>query len=321
MKFARILKIADSLGNPGNLLCQNMERLCVVKTMNKVERRPKKKFVDLHIHTRYSDSTLTPQEVVDLAHEKGLSAIAITDHDCIDGIAPSIEYAEKYNIEIIPGVELTAEEDDFELHILGYFIDWKTEWFVKKLAEIRTTRVNRIYEMAAKLKNMGIDIDPEKVFALSGPGAVGRLHLATVLYNEGITSSIGGAFRKYIGGKAPCYVKKFKLTPKEAIDMILELGGVPVLAHPHVIGRDDLIPDLVEKGLRGIEVYHTNHLYNVTLHYEDIAFEQGLLMTGGSDCHGMGKGNILIGKVKVPYRIVEDLKKEAVKIREAQGIK
>lgn len=277
-----------------------------------------KKFVDLHVHTRHSDSTLTPEEVVDLAHEKGFSAIAITDHDCIDGITPSIERARAYGLEIVAGVELTAEDDNLEVHILGYFIDWKAEWFAKKLVEIRNTRVKRIYEMTAKLKDAGIDVDPKKVFELSGPGSVGRLHLAIVLYNEGYTSSINGAFRKYIGNNSPCYVKKFKLTPEEAIDMILRLGGVPVLAHPHVLAKDNLIPTLVEKGLRGIEVYHTEHPNNVTLHYENLALEQGLLMTGGSDCHGMGKGDIFIGKIKVPYDVVEDLRKEAEKIRMTQ---
>lgn len=274
-----------------------------------------KKYADLHIHTNHSDSTLSPQEVVDLAHERGLVAISITDHDCIDGIAPAIEHAKKYNLEVIPGVELTAEEGSLEVHMLGYFIDWKVEWFTEKLAEIRTTRVNRIYDMVEKLKNFKINIDPKKVFELSGPGVVGRLHLANILYNEGHTSSITEAFRKYIGNNAPCYVKKFKLTPQESIDMILELGGVPVLAHPHTLGKDDLIPDMVKKGLRGIEVYHTEHPNNATVRYEDIAFENGLLVTGGSDCHGMGKGTILLGKVKVPYSIVKELKEEAAKIK------
>ena len=158
-----------------------------------------KKFVDLHVHTNYSDSTLSPQEVVDIAHKAGIAAISITDHDCIDGITPSMEAAERYGIEVVPGVELTAEKDDLELHILGYFIDWKAEWFAKKLEEIRIKRVDRIYEMVAKLEAKGVSIDSKKVFELSGTGSVGRLHLATVLYNEGVTSSIGEAFRKYIG--------------------------------------------------------------------------------------------------------------------------
>lgn len=275
-----------------------------------------KKYADLHVHTYHSDSTLSPKEVVDIARRKDIAAIAITDHDCMDGIGEAADYAEKYGVEIIPGVELTAEEGNLEIHLMGYFIDWHSEWFAKKLEEIRKKRVDRIYEMTEKLKNFGVDIDPEKVFELSGRGSVGRLHLANVLYQEGYTSSIVEAFRKYIGNDKPCYVKKFKLTPKEAIDMILDVGGVPVLAHPHILGRDDYIPELIKKGLRGIEVYHSEHPSNITLHYEDFAFENGLLITGGSDCHGLGKGQILLGRVKIPYAIVEDLKKEAGRIKE-----
>ncbi len=274
-----------------------------------------KKFADLHVHTFHSDSTFTPEQVIDVAHKKGLSAIAITDHDSVDGVDPSIGFAAKYGIEVIAGVELTAEEEDLEIHLLGYFIDWKSEWFEKKLEKIRQARLERIYEMVEKLKKVGVDIDPKKVLALSGPGAVGRLHLATVLYNEGIISSISEAFRKYIGQKAPCYVKKYKLTPKEAIEMILKLGGVPVLAHPRILGRDDLIPNFIKDGLRGIEVYHIEHSPAIVSRYEDFAISRNLLMTGGSDCHGLGKREVLLGKVKIPYSLVEDLKKESEKIR------
>lgn len=273
------------------------------------------KFADLHVHTFHSDSTFTPEQVIDTAHKKGLSAIAITDHDSVNGVDPSIGFAAKYGIEVIAGVELTAEEEDTEIHLLGYFIDWKAVWFEKKLEKIRHARLERIYEMVEKLKKAGVDIDPKKVLALSGPGAVGRLHLATVLYNEGIISSIGEAFRKYIGQKAPCYVKKYKLTPKEAIDMILKLGGAPVLAHPRILGRDDLIPGFIKDGLRGIEVYHTEHFPAVVSRYENFAVSHNLLMTGGSDCHGMGKKDVLLGKVKIPYSLVEGLKKESDKIR------
>ncbi|MDD5680669.1 MAG: PHP domain-containing protein [Candidatus Omnitrophica bacterium] len=274
-----------------------------------------KKFADLHVHTFHSDSTFTPEQVVDVAHKGGLAGIAITDHDNVAGIDPSIGFAGKYGMEIIAGVELTAEVDNLEIHILGYFIDWKAEWFEKKLVKIRQARLERIHAMIEKLKKQGVDIDPKKVFALSGPGAVGRLHLATVLYNEGIISSISEAFRKYIGQSAPCYVRKYKLTPKEAMDMILKLGGVPVLAHPHILGRDDLIPGFIKDGLRGMEVYHTEHSSAATSRYRDIASRYNLVMTGGSDCHGMGKGRVLLGKVKVPYSLVETLREESAKIR------
>ncbi len=278
-----------------------------------------KRYADLHVHTYHSDSTLSPQEVVDIAYQKGFAAVAITDHDCVDGVQPAVEFAKKFGIEIIPGVELSAEEGDYEVHILGYLIDYKAEWFTAKLAEIRQKRVDRIYEMAEKLKERGVVIDPKKVLELSGRGSVGRLHMAQVIYNEGYTSSIVEVFHKYIGNDGPCYVKKYKLTPQESIDMILKIGGVPILAHPHILGKDELIQELVKKGLRGIEVYHSEHPNNITLHYEDLAYENNLLVTGGSDCHGMAKGNILLGRVKVPYNIVENLKKEAVRIREAMS--
>ncbi|MFH0840261.1 MAG: PHP domain-containing protein [Candidatus Omnitrophota bacterium] len=274
-----------------------------------------KKFADLHVHTFHSDGTFTPEEVVKVAHKKGLSAIAITDHDSVDGITPSMAAAKEYGMEIIPGVELTAEEENLEIHILGYFIDWKAEWFEDKLKKIRQARLERIYAMVDKLKSAGVDIDAEKVFKVSGPGAVGRLHLAMALYNEGITASISEAFRKYIGNKSPHYVRKYKLTPKEAADMIIKLGGVPVLAHPRVLARDDLIARFVEDGIRGIEVYHTEHVPNVMTRYEEMASQHGLLITGGSDCHGTGKGEVLLGKVKIPYSFVEALKKEADNIK------
>lgn len=277
-----------------------------------------RKYVDLHVHTYHSDSSLSPREVVDIAHKKGFAAVAITDHDCVDGIPSAMEHAEKLGIEIIPGVELSAEDGDFEVHVVGYFIDYKSEWFIRKLNEIRQKRVDRIYEMAEKLKKVGIIVDPDKVMELSGRGSVGRLHMAQVIYNEGYTSSIVEVFHKYIGNNSPCYVKKYKLSPQESIDIILKAGGVPVLAHPHVLGKDELIPELIKKGLRGIEVYHSEHPNNITLHYEDVALENNLLMTGGSDCHGTGKGNIFLGRVKVPYKVVEDLKAEAARIKQAK---
>jgi len=270
-----------------------------------------KGFVDLHIHTTYSDSTLTPSEVVDIAIQKGFSAISITDHDCVDGIEPALKSSEGCGLEVIPGVELTAEMDNLEIHILGYLIDYKKGWFMERLKQIREARVNRIYEMTKRLRDHGVNISAGTVFNISGPGAVGRLHLATALYNEGHVSSIGEAFKKYIGNGSPFYVKKLRFTPREAVKMIKDLGGVAVLAHPYTVGNDGIIPSLVDEGIRGIEVYHTDHPNNVMLHYEQMASRYGLLTTGGSDCHGEGKGGVLLGRIKVPYRVVDSLKSEA----------
>lgn len=266
------------------------------------------KYADLHVHTHFSDGTFSPREVVEYAHNIGLSAIAITDHDVLDGIGPAMTIARDYRIELIPGVELTAEWEDSEIHILGYYIDWKQDWFLEKLKFICRVRVERAHEIVEKLRNLGINMDIDKVFKTSGPGSVGRLHLAQELYNQGFVSSINQAFEKYIGNKGPCYVKKFRLTPKQAIDMIVRLGGVPVLAHPHIMAADEIIPRLIADGIKGIEVYHSEITDKSREHYKQLAERHGLLITGGSDCHGTGKGKVLMGRVKVPYCLVEKLK-------------
>lgn len=267
------------------------------------------KQADLHVHTYLSDSTFTPAQVVDYAQKIGLACVAITDHDCVDGIEPAVRRAyENSNIEIIPAVELTAETDDTEVHILGFFIDYKNVSFEKKLQEIRDDRVSRIYKMVEKLKEFDIDIDASDVFKIAGPGSVGRLHVAQVLYNKGAVANISEAFSRYIGHNKPCYVKRFKLSPKEAIKMIYKVKGIPVLAHPYIMKKDEMISELIKAGLRGIEVYHSDHTNAAQQHYKKLAEENNLLITGGSDCHGMGKGEILMGKVKVPYELVEKLK-------------
>jgi hypothetical protein len=265
------------------------------------------KFADLHIHTNFSDSTLSPQEVIQYAHKNNLAAVAITDHDCVDGIEPAIKEALPFNIEVIPGIELTAEIDQAEVHILGYLIDYKQDWFIKKLDEIRSTRVKRIYAMVDKLKTLGVNIQPEEVFELAR-GSVGRLHLARVLKNDGFVSSLKEAFDNFLGEQSPAYVARFRLSPKGAIEIISRLSGISVLAHPSTMGKDELIPQLVEHGLDGIEVYYPEQAESVTKYYENLANKYNLLITGGSDCHGLARGEILMGRFKIPYELVEKLK-------------
>lgn len=274
------------------------------------------KYADLHVHTSYSDSTFSPEQVVSCAKEKGLSAIAICDHDSVEGIGPSEILASKAGIEIIPGIEMSAEKVDAEIHILGYFIDWKNESFRKRLKEIQESRIDRVYKIMDKLKAFNITIEAEEVFRLAGNNAsVGRLHIAQAMLNAGAAKSMKEIFEKYIGFLKPCYVPYTKFSPEEAIQIILRVGGVPVLAHPDLMGHDGYIDEFVGYGLRGIEVYHTDHRPSVAKRYEEIAKRLNLVMTGGSDCHGMGKGRILMGTVKVPYELVEKLKAEAGAVR------
>lgn len=273
------------------------------------------RYADLHVHTFYSDSTFSPEEVVETAKNSGLAAIAICDHDSVSGIAPCTELASKSGLEIIPSIELTVEKPDAEMHLLGYFIDWKADWFLDKLKKLRSMRLDRMRKMVELLHKFEIHIDPEEVFKLAGKGTVGRLHLAMAILKTGKINNLREAFEKYIGFMKPCYVPSSHFTPKEAMEAVLKLGGVPVLAHPVTVGKDDYIPELIEYGLRGIEVYHTDHKNNVRRHYEELAKRYGLLVTGGSDCHGLGKGRVLLGTVKVPYELVELLKAESEKVK------
>jgi predicted metal-dependent phosphoesterase TrpH len=273
------------------------------------------KFADLHVHTHYSDSTFSPQQVVIQANSIGLSAVGICDHDSIDGIASSIRIAKKYEIEIVPGIELTAENDDSEIHILGYFLDWKAAWLKKTLKAMQKDRVKRIRVMVKKLAEHGIVVRAGDIYAGAGKGSVGRLHVAKVLVNSGLVKSYREVFAKYIGFGKPCYVPHLRYSPKESIELLLKAGAVPVLAHPGTLGKDDCIPELVSCGLRGIEAYHTDQTQSQSKHYEKLAEEHGLIVTGGSDCHGMGKGRILMGGVRVGYEVVEKLKAESERIR------
>lgn len=273
------------------------------------------KYADLHVHTFYSDSTFSPEEVVTCAKEKALSAIAICDHDSVDGIEPCEKLGRPLGVEIIPGIELTAEKSDLEIHILGYYIDWHNQPFRKRLAELQSARVDRIHKMVEKLADHDVKMDAAEVMKLSRHGSVGRLHLARAMLNAGKIRDIREAFSKYIGFLKPCYVSKVKFTPKESIEMVLKVGGVPVLAHPGILEKDEYIPEFIEYGLRGIEVYHTDHKPHQTRCYEEIAARRGLIMTGGSDCHGLGKGRVLLGEIKVAYDTVDALRKEAARIK------
>jgi len=268
------------------------------------------RFADLHIHTIFSDSTNTISEIISLTKREGICCISITDHDTVEGIEQTIKEAEGFDIEVIPGVELTTEFEGIEIHILGYFIDYKNKYLLEKLDEIKRIRIKRIYEMTEKLRLKGVDINPESIIQFSKGGVVTRLHLAKKILESGYVKNILEAFTKYIGNNAPCYVSKFRFSPKEVISLILKIGGIPVLAHPKNLGTDNWIPKLCEFGLKGIEVIYPEYSSQEIIYYKGLARKYGLLITGGSDCHGTYKNGPLIGKIKLPYRYVEKLKEE-----------
>lgn len=267
------------------------------------------KFADLHVHTRVSDGWVPPEEAVERAQRAGLAAIAIADHDSISGVQAAIWAGNRYGVEVIPAVELSSGIDNLELHILGYYIDWQNKWFANKLSKLQEFRKERAMMIVDKLRELGVDIDYNLVIAIDG-GVVGRPHIAQVMVDRGYVRTTDEAFDKYLGTGKPAYVSKYQLSPTDAIKMIKKVGGIPVLAHPLFARADHLLPELVEDGLRGIEVYHSKHDATTTEHYEQLAKKYGLLMTGGSDSHGIGE--IPIGHVRVPYSIVEKLKEELV---------
>lgn len=263
---------------------------------------------DLHLHTTFSDGTDTPQRVVELARDAGLSAIAITDHDNTEAMAIAAPVAARHGIELIPGIEMSASAEGLEVHVLGYGFDLTHGGFQQHLTEQQVRRVGRIHEMVKQLQRVGVHIDAEEVLALAGEGTVGRPHVARVMVKRGYVSTTPEAFDRYIGDGKPGFVPGSPLVPERIIRLIQDAGGVPVLAHPVYLKNDALITQLAREGLAGLEVYHSSHTPDVVRRYEQMADELGLLKTGGSDYHGDAKEGLPVGAVKVPCALVDALK-------------
>ncbi len=267
------------------------------------------RFADLHIHTYYSDSTSSPEEVITLAREKELSCIAITDHDTIDGVLPTIAAAKEHDIEVIPGIELSSEINGKDVHILGYLFDIENDYFRSQIDIMQDARVERMKRMIEKLSDLGIKgITLEEVCALTKSKSVGRPHLAKILLDKGKVGSMKSAFDKYLAEGAAAYVPKYHQSPYQIIDLIKKAGGISVLAHPMLTQVDELIPAFVEHGLNGLEVFYPNCSENTVHFYSEIAKKHNLLLTGGSDAHGAAKKNTYIGRMRIPYELVERMK-------------
>ena len=265
-------------------------------------------FADLHLHTHFSDGTYSPEELAGHAKRVGLAAVALTDHDTVEGCEPMAAACAARGIEFIPASELTAELGHFELHILGYGLDITHPRLLSELARFQAVRQDRIRDMCGRLNRLGIQLAAETVFALASCKAPGRPHVARALVQGGFCSNLDEAFNRYLKKHRPAWVPKAKVHASEAIQLIHEAGGVAVMAHPGLNRTDDFIPDLVAAGLDGIECFHTRHSTVMSERYLLMAEQHGLLVTGGSDCHGMNKGKPLIGTMRVPYEYVARLK-------------
>ncbi|MBU1598732.1 PHP domain-containing protein [bacterium] len=243
---------------------------------------------DLHIHTIYSDSTLTPSEVVSCAKNAGISCLSITDHETMEGI-PFVQ-AIASDIVVIPGIEIGCEggKESEEIHILGYFVDPENSRFKELLVSIRQAREKRVELILKKLARSGIQIEFDEVKKSAGPGTIGRLHIASLLYKQGSGSDVISCFKRYLSFGSIGWVEREALpTPDLAIHLIKEAGGISVFAHPHqMINR---IPQLVKAGLMGIEVFHPKITHVVQKFLIQKATQYDLFVTGGSDCHGKMK--------------------------------
>lgn len=273
--------------------------------------------VDLHVHSNASDGTLTPAEVVRLAREGGLRAVALTDHDTIDGLAEAVAAGPAYGVEIIPGVEVSARFAGGTMHILGLEIDFRNGHLNDRLAVLKRARAERNPQIIAKLNALGINITLEQVEKISGEGQMGRPHIARAMMEAGYVRSIQEAFDLYLRYHGKAYVPKFRFPPEEAIAMIREVQGVPVLAHPYTLGLGsplalkNTLVELMSLGLGGIEAIYTEHTPEQEALYLRLARELGLLVTGGSDFHGDNKPEIVLGSMpgqeRLTYRLVTAL--------------
>ncbi len=275
--------------------------------------------VDLHLHTTASDGVLSPSEIVRYGKAKGLQAIAITDHDTIEGLEEGLQEGERIGFEVIPGVEISAEHSPGSMHLLGYFLDIHHPLLRERLQYLQKARAERNPKIVENLNRLGVRITFEEVVEASGGGQVGRPHFAEVLLKKGYVKTFQEAFDRFLKKGAPAYVDKLRFTPKEALHFIKEAQGVAVLAHPKTLGLngysalENLLHRLIEYGLKGIEVFYPEHSALEVAQFRTMAERNGLLMTGGTDYHGIEKDGLDIGigrgEMRLPYSIVDGLKK------------
>ena len=265
---------------------------------------------DLHTHSTYSDGRLTPTELIERAASKGLEVLALTDHDCIDGTAEAQEAAQRYpQLLFIPGVELSTDVPHDEVHVLGYFLDWRNQRFQDRLARLRRSRLERGQKMLAKLKRLGIDVPWQRVNEIAGDGAVGRPHIALAMLEAGHISSLEEAFERYLGRNGPAYVEREKIAATEAVELLTSASGLPVLAHPRDLQNlESLVVELKEAALIGIEVYYQDYDQQTIERLLAVARQHDLLPLGGSDFHGIGGAHERdLGDIPLPFEPVQQL--------------
>jgi 3',5'-nucleoside bisphosphate phosphatase len=285
------------------------------------------KRIDMHTHTNASDGVFTATELIRYAHRKGMGGIAVTDHDTVEALSEARQAALEFkDFWMLPGIEFSTEDNNTEVHLLGYGINETDQRLTELLQTLKESRFNRAGKMVEKLKNLGIGITYDHVKKIAGDGVVGRLHIARVLVALRAVPTVQDAFQRYLNQGQPAYVPRYKLTPFDTIPLIHQLGGFSVLAHPALMDRDELIPKLIESGLMGLEAYYPTHSHNDVQRYLRLAYRCGLLVTGGSDFHAPPKQQIResdLGQCSMPIepirRFYETLKNERKRENKQRG--
>lgn len=267
-------------------------------------------FTDLHLHTTYSDGSLTPNELIKKAKELGYSAIAVTDHDTVKGIDEAIKAGQENDLEVIPGIEFNTRFQNYDVHILGYLIDYDNIYLLNLLNKIKKERKDRIKKMLQLLKDLyGFEISLKEIKEISANNIIGRSHIARLLIEKGYLENWSKIFDNYIGKGQPAYIDRKKITPFEAIDIIKKADGIPVIAHPGLIENNNLVQKIVNYGIDGIEVYYPEHNDSQTTYFKELAEKNELLITGGSDCHGPhNKDGLRLGQIKLDYSYLKEMK-------------
>jgi 3',5'-nucleoside bisphosphate phosphatase len=280
----------------------------------RLENISKAKFVDLHLHTSYSDGILSTQELLTKVHDAEINCISIVDHDIVDATDEAINIGKEFGIEVIPGVELSTTLGDNDIHILGYFINHKNKILLDYLKQFREERLRRAERIVNKLNKLKVPLKFESVIAQNESGSIGRPHIANAMVEEGLINNYQSAFDKYIRNGGPAYERKYTLSPEEAVTLINNAGGLSFLAHPNYIKDEKIFYELIRQGIDGIEVVHPSHTPETVEYLKKIAGEYFLLTSGGSDYHGGLKNDEkTFGTFKMPYKVVTAMKQHLFK--------
>ncbi len=274
------------------------------------------KYIDLHTHSNCSDGSMTPSELVMHASERGLSAIALSDHDTVAGVDEALEAGKRFGVEVVPAIEFSVQSDT-ETHILGFYIDHKSPILKEALDNINVVRHQRTVNTCNKLRDLGFDVTMEEALEIAPAGIIGRAHFARLLVEKGYISSVKEGFDKYLANGRPAYDGSQYLTAKDAVELIDAIGGVSFVAHPHLIRLDDaslraFLTELKGYGLCGIEGYYNEYTDEMQDYFQKLAYELGLNICGGTDYHAKMKPHIEIGigqgNMKIPYSVLENIK-------------